>query len=128
MCASARSSADVASLGASCAMVVSATLDTFARWLLSYPTTDRLPGTVAPRARTVAMSPAAQWSLKAVTAVGAATPSSRAAARSPFSSVLAATLRLPGDVLGQFDVGLDLPRRERLELVGTTGRIVVRDP
>jgi predicted dehydrogenase len=41
---------------------------------------------------------------------------------------LAATLRLPGDVLGQFDVGLDLPRRERLELVGTTGRIVVRDP
>jgi D-xylose 1-dehydrogenase (NADP+, D-xylono-1,5-lactone-forming) len=41
---------------------------------------------------------------------------------------LAATLRLPGDVLGQFDVGLDLPRREVLELVGTTGRIVVRDP
>jgi xylose dehydrogenase (NAD/NADP) len=41
---------------------------------------------------------------------------------------LAATLRMGGDVLGQFDVGLDLPRREELELVGTTGRIVVRDP
>src|ERR1039458_5404365 len=33
-----------------------------------------------------------------------------------------------GDVLGQFDIGLDLPRREELELVGTTGRIVVPDP
>ena len=41
---------------------------------------------------------------------------------------LAATLRMRGDVLGQFDIGLDLPRREELELVGTTGRIVVRDP
>jgi xylose dehydrogenase (NAD/NADP) len=41
---------------------------------------------------------------------------------------LAATLRMGGDVLGQFDIGLDLPRREELELVGTTGRIVVRDP
>jgi xylose dehydrogenase (NAD/NADP) len=41
---------------------------------------------------------------------------------------LAATLRMRGDVLGQFDIGLDLPRREELELVGTTGRIVARDP
>jgi xylose dehydrogenase (NAD/NADP) len=41
---------------------------------------------------------------------------------------LAATLRMGGDVLGQFDIGLDLCRREELELVGTTGRIVVRDP
>ena len=41
---------------------------------------------------------------------------------------LAATLRMGGDVLGQFDIGLDLPRREELELVGTTGRIVVPDP
>jgi D-xylose 1-dehydrogenase (NADP+, D-xylono-1,5-lactone-forming) len=41
---------------------------------------------------------------------------------------LAATLRMDGDVLGQFDVALDLPRREELELVGTQGRIVVRDP
>jgi xylose dehydrogenase (NAD/NADP) len=41
---------------------------------------------------------------------------------------LAATLRMGGDVLGQFDIGLDLPRREELELVGTEGRIVVRDP
>ena len=41
---------------------------------------------------------------------------------------LAATLRLPGDVLAQFDIGLELPRRDELELVGTAGRIVVRDP
>jgi predicted dehydrogenase len=33
-----------------------------------------------------------------------------------------------GDVLGQFDVGLDHPRRDELEIVGTTGTIVVRDP
>jgi D-xylose 1-dehydrogenase (NADP+, D-xylono-1,5-lactone-forming) len=41
---------------------------------------------------------------------------------------MAATLRLPGDVLGQFDVGLDLPRRDELELIGTEGKIVVGDP
>jgi predicted dehydrogenase len=40
----------------------------------------------------------------------------------------AATLTLPGDVLGQFDVGLDLTRRDELELVGTEGTIVVPDP
>ena len=32
---------------------------------------------------------------------------------------LAATLCLPGDVLAQFDVGLDLPRRDELELTKT---------
>jgi D-xylose 1-dehydrogenase (NADP+, D-xylono-1,5-lactone-forming) len=41
---------------------------------------------------------------------------------------LAATLRMPGDVLTQFDVGLDLTRRDELELVGTDGRLRVPDP
>jgi xylose dehydrogenase (NAD/NADP) len=41
---------------------------------------------------------------------------------------LAATMRLPGQVLALFDVGLDLTRRDQLELVGTTGRLVVPDP
>jgi D-xylose 1-dehydrogenase (NADP+, D-xylono-1,5-lactone-forming) len=41
---------------------------------------------------------------------------------------MAATLRMPGDVLAQFDVGLDLTRRDELELVGTDGRLVVSDP
>ncbi|WP_433376942.1 Gfo/Idh/MocA family protein [Actinoplanes sp. CA-142083] len=40
----------------------------------------------------------------------------------------AATMRLPGDVLALFDVGLDLVRRDELELVGTEGSIVVPDP
>src|SRR5215475_13961850 len=41
---------------------------------------------------------------------------------------LAATMRLGHDVLAQFDLGLDLPRRDELELIGTGGRIVVPDP
>src|SRR5215218_3394199 len=41
---------------------------------------------------------------------------------------MAATLRLPGDVLTQFDVALDLTRRDELELVGTEGRLVVPEP
>jgi len=41
---------------------------------------------------------------------------------------LAATLRLGHGVLAQFDLGLDLPRRDELELIGTGGRIVVPDP
>jgi xylose dehydrogenase (NAD/NADP) len=41
---------------------------------------------------------------------------------------LAATLRMPDDVLAQFDVGLDLVRRDELEIVGTDGKIVVGDP
>jgi xylose dehydrogenase (NAD/NADP) len=41
---------------------------------------------------------------------------------------LAATLALPGDVLAQFDVALDFPRRDELELVGTTGKITIPDP
>ena len=41
---------------------------------------------------------------------------------------MAVTMRLGHDVLAQFDVGLDLPRRDELELIGTEGRIVVPDP
>ena len=38
------------------------------------------------------------------------------------------TLRMPDDVLAQFDVGLDLPRRDELELVGTEGKLTLPDP
>jgi len=41
---------------------------------------------------------------------------------------MAATLQLPAGVLAQFDVALDLTRRDELELVGTEGRLVVPDP
>jgi len=41
---------------------------------------------------------------------------------------LAASLRTDRGVLAQFDVGLDLPRRDELELVGTAGRIIIDDP
>jgi xylose dehydrogenase (NAD/NADP) len=41
---------------------------------------------------------------------------------------LAATFALPGDVLAQFDVALDFPRRDELELIGTDGKITVPDP
>ncbi|HET7475084.1 MAG TPA: Gfo/Idh/MocA family oxidoreductase [Dermatophilaceae bacterium] len=41
---------------------------------------------------------------------------------------LAGTLRLSGGVLGVFDIGLDTSRRDQLELVGSTGTIVVTDP
>jgi len=41
---------------------------------------------------------------------------------------LSATLALPHDVLAQFDVALDFPRRDELELIGTAGKIVVPDP
>jgi predicted dehydrogenase len=41
---------------------------------------------------------------------------------------LAATLALPDDVLVQFDVALDFPRRDELELIGTGGKIVIPDP
>ena len=34
----------------------------------------------------------------------------------------------PGSILAQFDVALDYPRRDELEIVGTTGRITVPDP
>jgi len=41
---------------------------------------------------------------------------------------LAATLTLPHDALGQFDVALDYPRRDELEIIGTAGKITVPDP
>jgi predicted dehydrogenase len=41
---------------------------------------------------------------------------------------MAATLRLPADVLAQLDIALDLTRRDQLELVGTEGRLLVPDP
>lgn len=41
---------------------------------------------------------------------------------------LAGTVRFAGGVLGQFDVGLDLFRRDEFELVGTAGKIVIPDP
>jgi predicted dehydrogenase len=41
---------------------------------------------------------------------------------------LAATLSMPGDVLAQFDVGLDLTRRDELELIGTEGKLTIPDP
>jgi D-xylose 1-dehydrogenase (NADP+, D-xylono-1,5-lactone-forming) len=39
-----------------------------------------------------------------------------------------ATLRLPGDVLAQFDCGFVLPFRDELELVGEDGSMYVEDP
>jgi predicted dehydrogenase len=41
---------------------------------------------------------------------------------------LAATLALADDVLAQFDVALDFPRRDELELIGTGGKITIPDP
>ena len=41
---------------------------------------------------------------------------------------LAATLELPGEVLAQLDIGLDLSRRDELELIGTEGRLTIPDP
>ena len=41
---------------------------------------------------------------------------------------LTGVVRSGGGVLGLFDIGLDHPRRDELEIVGTTGTIVVRDP
>ncbi|XVU21055.1 Gfo/Idh/MocA family protein [Actinoplanes sp. CA-054009] len=41
---------------------------------------------------------------------------------------VAATLTLANGVLAQFDVGLDLPRRDELEVIGTEGRLLIPDP
>jgi hypothetical protein len=41
---------------------------------------------------------------------------------------MAASMRLEHDVLGQLDVGLTHTRRDELELVGSTGSLVVPDP
>jgi predicted dehydrogenase len=37
-------------------------------------------------------------------------------------------MRFAGDVIAQFDAGIDVPRRDQLELVGTTGTIEVQAP
>jgi xylose dehydrogenase (NAD/NADP) len=41
---------------------------------------------------------------------------------------MSAMMRFAGGVTGQFDIGLDLPRRDELELIGSAGVITVRDP
>jgi len=40
----------------------------------------------------------------------------------------AGTMRMSKDVLAQFDCGFALPRRDRLELVGSTGELLLGDP
>ena len=40
----------------------------------------------------------------------------------------AATLRLPGDVLVQLEAGQEVARGDDLQIVGTKGRIIVKDP
>ncbi|MCC6830720.1 MAG: Gfo/Idh/MocA family oxidoreductase [Thermoleophilia bacterium] len=41
---------------------------------------------------------------------------------------MTATLRMPGDVLGQFDCGFATPHRDELEVIGTEGSLYVDDP
>jgi xylose dehydrogenase (NAD/NADP) len=41
---------------------------------------------------------------------------------------VAASMRMPNDVLAQFDIGLDLPRRDELELIGSDGKLTIADP
>jgi D-xylose 1-dehydrogenase (NADP+, D-xylono-1,5-lactone-forming) len=40
----------------------------------------------------------------------------------------AASLRMPNGVLAQFDAGLDLPRRDEFDVLGTDGRLTIPDP
>jgi predicted dehydrogenase len=40
----------------------------------------------------------------------------------------AGTLRFPGDVLGEFDCGFDLPVRDALEAIGSEGSLFLDDP
>jgi xylose dehydrogenase (NAD/NADP) len=42
--------------------------------------------------------------------------------------VFTASLRFPGDVLGQFDCGTALPERDELEAIGSEGSLFVDDP
>ncbi len=48
--------------------------------------------------------------------------------RSGVDARFAATLRFPGDVLGLLDCGMDVHRRNSLEVVGSSGTIVVPSP
>ena len=40
----------------------------------------------------------------------------------------AATMRLPGDVLAEFNCGFDMPPRDELEVVGSKGSLFTDDP
>jgi len=40
----------------------------------------------------------------------------------------AATMRFPGDVVGQFDCGMTLPERDELEAIGSEGSLFLDDP
>jgi predicted dehydrogenase len=42
--------------------------------------------------------------------------------------LFAGTMRFAGDVVAQFDAGIDVPRRDLLELIGSHGTMEVRDP
>jgi predicted dehydrogenase len=42
--------------------------------------------------------------------------------------VFTGLLRFPGDVVAHFDCGMDLAHRHELEVVGSEGRLLVRDP
>lgn len=52
----------------------------------------------------------------------------RRVGRSGVDLTLAATLRMPGDVIGQFDCGFATPHRDELEVVGSEGSLYVDDP
>jgi predicted dehydrogenase len=49
-------------------------------------------------------------------------------AESGVDSRFAGTLRFPGDVLGVFDCGFDLPPRDELEAIGSDGSLFLDDP
>ncbi|MFN8122778.1 MAG: Gfo/Idh/MocA family oxidoreductase [Thermoleophilia bacterium] len=48
--------------------------------------------------------------------------------RSGVDIAMTATLRMPGDVLAQFDCGFATPHRDELEVVGTEGSLYIDDP
>jgi predicted dehydrogenase len=49
-------------------------------------------------------------------------------AESDVDARFAATLRFPGDLLAVFDCGFDLPPRDELEAIGSTGSLFLDDP
>jgi len=49
-------------------------------------------------------------------------------AESGVDELFTGTMRLPGDVLGQFDAGLVLPERDELEAIGEEGSLFLDDP
>ncbi len=50
------------------------------------------------------------------------------AAESGVDARFAGTMRFPGDVLATFDCGFDLPPRDELEAIGSTGSLFLDDP